>query len=359
MVAKGQWVVLLYSVAQWLPGLRLSPPGVKIERDRRPRWLGDYSFNPINAKTLPICDLSAMQYGRCLDRLLREIVYAEPKLGPVHMIKADVSNGFYWIGLRPSDAAKLGLVFPSEAGEEDLVAIPLTLLMGWKNSPPLFFTVTETVADLANEALRAHAPTRPHNLDERAEAVLVEPAPSPNKNLGALPRDPYLGRKNSQLLQYIDVFVDDFIGLAQEPRYRCCHVRRTLFHALDKVSRPLESTDIEERKEVLSLKKLDGGDCSWSTRKLLLGWVVYTINMTISLPPHHADHFRYILADIPATQKRISVNKWHRCLGKLCSMLLALPGSRGLFSQMKEALRHIKGKRVTLTRGVHEALAGF
>ena len=75
MVAKEQWVVLPYSVAKRLLGLRLSPPGVKIERDRRPRWLGDYSFNPINAETLPICDLLAMQYGRCLDRLLREIVY--------------------------------------------------------------------------------------------------------------------------------------------------------------------------------------------------------------------------------------------------------------------------------------------
>ena len=71
MVAKGQWVVLPYLVAKRLPGLRLSPPGVKIERDRRPRWIGDYIFNPINSKTLLICDLSAMQYGRCLDRLLQ------------------------------------------------------------------------------------------------------------------------------------------------------------------------------------------------------------------------------------------------------------------------------------------------
>ena len=63
MVAKGQWVVLPYSVAKRLPGLWLSLPVVKIERDRRPNWLGNYSFNPINAKTLPICDLSAMQYG--------------------------------------------------------------------------------------------------------------------------------------------------------------------------------------------------------------------------------------------------------------------------------------------------------
>ena len=37
MVEKGQWVVLSYLVSKGLPGLRLSPPGVKVERDRRPR----------------------------------------------------------------------------------------------------------------------------------------------------------------------------------------------------------------------------------------------------------------------------------------------------------------------------------
>ena len=40
-------------------------------------------------------------------------------------------------------------------------------------------------------------------------------------------------------------------------------------------------------------------------------------------------------------------------------MSLALPGSRGLFSQMQEALRHVNGKRFTLTWGVHEALSDF
>ena len=143
--------------------------------------------------------------------------------------------------------------------------------MGWKNSPPIFCTATKTVADLANGALCAHAPTLPHNLDEHAEAVRVEPAPSLDKQLGALPRDPYRGRNNSQILQYVDVFVDDFLGLAQGPQHRRRHVRRTLFYALDKVFRPLESKDIGERKEVLSLKKLYAVDCSWSTCKLLLG----------------------------------------------------------------------------------------
>ena len=144
-------------------------------------------------------------------------MYANPKLGPLHMIKSDVSDVFYRIGLPPCNAAKFGLIFTSEAGEEDFVAIPLTLPMVWKNSPPIFCTAAETVADLANEALCAHAPTLSHKLDERAEAVRVEPAPSLDKHLGALPRDPYLGRKNSQLRQYVDVFADNFLGLEQMP----------------------------------------------------------------------------------------------------------------------------------------------
>ena len=44
MIEKGQWVLLPYLVAKGLLGLRLSPPGVKVERDRRPLLLGDYIY---------------------------------------------------------------------------------------------------------------------------------------------------------------------------------------------------------------------------------------------------------------------------------------------------------------------------
>ena len=53
------------------------------------------------------------------------------------------------------------------------------------------------------------------------------------------------------------------------------------------------------------------------------------------------------------------MDKWHKILGELRSMALALPRARGLFSQMQEALCHVKGKRVTLSLGVHDALDDF
>ena len=155
-----------------------------------------------------------------------------------------------------------------------MVEIPLPLHMEWKNSPPLFYTDTETVADLANKSLRSHQPSKPHKLDNRAEVIALSPVPPLAQEHPQLTRDLYLRRPKAKLLAYVDVFVDDFLGLAQGPRHRRRHVRRTLFHALDKVFRPLDRQDTKQRKEVLSKKKLEAGDCSWSTCQTMLGWVV-------------------------------------------------------------------------------------
>ena len=81
--------------------------------------------------------------------------------------------------------------------------------------------------------------------------------------------------------------------------------------------------------------------------------------MTLSFPPHWENRFNDILSVIPTSQKRIGVYKWHRLLGYLRSMAIALPGDRGLFSHMQEALRHMEGKRVELIRGVHQTLVDF
>ena len=171
-----------------------------------------------------------------------------------------------------------------------------------EKSPPLFCTATGTVTDLANEALRTHQTRKQHQLDNRAEAIEPPPAPPLNQEHAQLTRDPYLWRSNAKLLAYVDVFVDDFLGLAQRPRHRHRHVRHTLFHALDKVFRPLDQQDAKQRKEFLSLKKLNAGDCSWSTCQTMLGWIVDSINMTISLPPHCLARLKEIVHAIPRTQ---------------------------------------------------------
>jgi hypothetical protein len=365
MINKGQWTVIPYTLAKTLPGLRLSPPGVIPQRGRRPRWICDYTWYGVNQDTLPLAPTEAMQFGHALDRYLRELILADPSLGPLYMLKLDISDGFYRIAVAPNDIPKLGVVFPNRPHQEKLVALPLVLPMGWKNSPPVFSAATETAADIANTNLQNNISTTFHPLESHAAALDQDPA-SISKELPAstsyLPaptlRDPSLP-SSSTPISYVDVFVDDFIAICQGENNKS-HVRQTLLHAVDSIFRPTDFKDSTFRREPVSIKKLRQGDVSWNTIKLVLGWIINTSTMTIQLPPHRQERLGEILASIPSHQKRLSCKKWHKILGELRSMSLALPGARNMFSVLQLALSNSQGSsRIALKKGVHNTLNDF
>jgi len=167
-VETGFWTVLPYRLIKDLPNLRLSPLGVKEERERRDRLVVDHTFFGVNEASAPYVPKEAMQFGGALPRILYRVRHSNPAFGPVYLAKFDVSDGFYRLMLRPDDAPSLAVIMPSYEGEEPLVAIPLVCTMGWVNSPPTFCAASETVADLANARLyRHHVP--PHRLESIAE----------------------------------------------------------------------------------------------------------------------------------------------------------------------------------------------
>lgn len=367
MIRKGQWIILPASIAKQLKGLRVSPPGVVPQHERRPRWICDYTWSMLNEETVKLAPREAMQFGNCLDRVLREILLANPEYGPVLLNKTDLSDGFYRVCLNPADIPKLGVIYPSRPGQEEpLIALPLVLPMGWSESPPWFSVATETIADLTNNRLSTPQYVPPeHHLDSAAASIKVDQAEAAppvslhSSTAVAIPtqRDPSLNNSKSPPLQYVDIFVDDFISAAQPPFLR--RVRRALLQAIDDVFRPVDESDSEYRRQPVSMKKLLKGDCSWSTVKLVLGWIVDTLNMTIQLPQHRVDRLWEILNSIPKHQKRTSVKKWHKVLGELRSMSIALPGSRHMFGRLQNALCLKDKARVALNRGVHQALDDF
>ena len=168
-------------------------------------------------------------------------------------MKVDLSDGFYRIGVSPYDVPKLGVVFPTLPGQEPVVVLPLVLPMGWENSPLIFSTATETIADLANDAIHhAHQQntTISHPLDTLV-SLQDETRPSQQQQDIHIPRDPSLtsGKKPAT---NVDVFVDDFIGLAQGQRNRQ-RVRALLMQAIDLVFRPLHPRDNVSRREPISI----------------------------------------------------------------------------------------------------------
>jgi hypothetical protein len=161
-------------------------------------------------------------------------------------------------------------------------------------------------------------------------------------------------------INFTDVYMDDFIHFCQLPTTFLDAARSTLFTCIDQVIRPLHPSDNPHRKEPISVKKLDKGDASWSTRKSILGWTIDTQQRTIELPSHRLERLSALLAELPRSQRRTSRLKWQKLLGELRSMALAIPGIRGLFSQLQSVLTHTDEPkptdRLSLSTAVHDQL---
>jgi hypothetical protein len=61
--------------------------------------------------------------------------------------------------------------------------------------------------------------------------------------------------------------------------------------------------------------------------------------MTIQLPAHRVIQFFELLDSFAPSQRCTTVVKWQTLLGELRSMVLAVPGGRGLFSILQEVLQ--------------------
>mgnify|MGYP002809560502 CR=1 FL=1 len=157
-------------------------------------------------------------------------------------------------------------------------------------------------------------------------------------------------------VQYVDIYVDDYLGLAQGGPQRQNRVRRILFESIDSVFRPLSPTDPSTRQEPISVKKLLKGDGAWRTRKTILGWILDSVRHTIELPPRRLQRLRDILTELPHRKTRIATRRWQQLLGELRSMVLAVPGLRGLFSLLQETLRHEERQRIRITPHMHAFL---
>mmetsp|Transcript_5804 Transcript_5804/g.9653 ORF Transcript_5804/g.9653 Transcript_5804/m.9653 type:complete len:257 (+) Transcript_5804:43-813(+) len=141
----------------------------------------------------------------------------------------------------------------------------------------------------------------------------------------------------SDLLCYGDVYMDNFCLLAQGDASIRNSTRRHLFHVIDCVFHPNNSAD-SVRQEPNSIKKLRRGNTFWMTRKKMLGWLLDMVDMSISLPGSRAEKLQAALDKFPRHQKHTSAKKWYRLLGILCSIVDVIPGGRGLFCHLQNAL---------------------
>jgi len=305
----------------------------------------DYMFTGVNQHSLPLASANAMQIGYTLPRLLQCLAYANPSFGPPAMLKFHLSDGYYRVRLSPQAALEIAVILPGDTPHQNFVGIPLSLPMGWALSPPYFCSFTETAADIANAAIQQH--TRPaftHPLEIQyqnpAHPVMLDTAYSPT-----CVHPP--GLLSTTQLQYVDIYIDDFLGLAQQPCLQPTlhHIVQGIFQIFRDEPHP---DDPPDRRHIISEMKLAKGDAAWSTQKIILGWLLDTAKGTLSLPSHKAARLRLILAE--AKQKtRASRCQWQKLLGELRHMASALWGAKYLFSTLQHVLSDTAAPRLRLS----------
>jgi len=333
------WTVLPYSAVRHLPQLRLAPAGVVPQRERRPCPIMDYSYYNTNPSFLPIAPDHAMQFGRALPRILQRLAYCNPVFGPPLLAKIDLADGYYRVPVSATASLHLAVVLPPDKGSGNLIALPLSLPMGWNHSPPYFCVYTELVADLANSQ------SYPVEHPVLAQTQLFQ---EPQRQFYTSAQ--VLGTSTVPPLQYTDVYLDDFITIAQQPLH--LPAMNNLLHSLYNVfiDRPDDS-----RRQLVSTKKLQQGDATFSTKKRILGWDLDTVNMTNTLPQHRLDSLKNMLHDM-IPKSCTSRKKWHKLLGTLRSTTPALYGASHALSILQHALTDTTNHRIRLTPLIREVL---
>jgi len=134
-------------------------------------------------------------------------------------------------------------------------------------------------------------------------------------------------------LHLMEVYMDDFIGLAQGlSRCQLTQFTRSVLHGIHLVFPP---PDPDENKddEPISVKKLKQGDGMWSTKKEILGWLFDGVGRCIQLPMEKVEKITQMLKDM-LRKRRVRFGDLEKINGKLMHATIGVPNGKGLLSPM-------------------------
>ena len=158
----------------------LSPVAVIPQVGRRPCLIFDFTWIRINEATKRLSPMEAMRFRGTLQCILRQVLTADPRLGLVYLRKVDMANAYIWLWVRMEDYPSITFLIPNKYPcDPQLVEFQLFLPMGYVDISPYFCMATNTVSDLANEAISRGDVASAHRLEQAAEARATRTGKNP------------------------------------------------------------------------------------------------------------------------------------------------------------------------------------
>jgi hypothetical protein len=322
------------------PQLKISPVAMIPHKSRQFRAILDLSFQlrmngekqpSVNSATKIQAPQKAMaELGQTLKRIVYTMALKFNKDNPFVFSKCDIKDGFWRMTVNSEDAWNFCYSLPVAPGtplDEIQIVIPHSLQMGWCESPPFFCAATETGRDIIHNLvhdLSIFIP--PHSMEHHIlkDAPFKKPTEVPS-----------ITQPTTNL---VEVFVDDFIGCTNNlEQTHLERFARALLHGIHSIFPPT-SVSGHHGGDPISEKKMLAGDGQWAYKKEILGWVLDGKNYTLELPDGKAKKIQILIKAL-IKRKSSALSQFQTMAGKLQHAAFGLPGGKGLFSPIYNAMK--------------------
>jgi len=195
-------------------------------------------------------------------------------------------------------------------------------------------TLSETITDTCNTLLHCKAWDHSEFYDILSDSIpppSILPAEFPFK--AAKPLSVHIPVNDTGK---IDLYIDDNIAITVNLEDNPRRIIRAIPLAIHSIARPVDPTDDLPRVDIISLKKLKA-EGKLEEVKTVLGWVINTRNLTISLP---VDKHKKWTADISKIihRKKASHTHLESLIGRLNHVAGIIPMFRHFLGRLRQAL---------------------
>ena len=191
--------------------------------------------------------------------------------------KVDINAAFRRGTLSSDTAAESLTIF------DNMLRMALSMTFGGAPCPSLWGVISETLADITNMI-----PQNPHwdhlsLYDEISDSL--EPPLSLPESTPFHPGKEMVVPTQMNDQGYFDIYIDDTIGVTPDLHNYPLRMCRATPLAIRTLARPLNTNDIIPEKDIIATKKYQV-EGRLEEQKMILGWILNTRSLEISLPPN-------------------------------------------------------------------------
>jgi hypothetical protein len=302
----------------------------------------DQSFNPVKGTRRSVNDrvhrdlLTPCMFGRALLRHIHQIV-ALRRRHPTTVIlqsKVDWKSAYRRLHNAPATAVS-AMVF---VGQFLLVALRLTF--GGAPNPSRWSDLSEIACDLSNDLARNPGWDPQRHLSPHSNKLPPEPLLEP-PTIPFATAEPLSVPLPDDDEPKSEVYIDDLFNCFLQQHL--VRGREILPFVLQLLGRPPDAGDPIERDDVLSISKFLA-EATPSEVKTILGWVVDTRRLLLSLPPNKVRAWSDSILAMLANPRRVSYEDLDTLIGRLNHCGFLIPQARHFMGRIRAA-KHSASKR--------------